>query len=194
MLDAASRCFAERGFAKTTVEEIAGAAGVSKGLVYAYFASKDDLLDAVIDRALEEWGTATRVEMEAHAESVLEAIAVMHRSSIAYARRNPVLRAMLQQDARLLLLGRSEIIGRSIETWRRRLCELLARGVASGELRADLDVEHTVDVIRMVQLSFIDRMFMPGTIDVSDDALHAAALDLIRRGIAAQPATAGGLR
>ncbi|WP_285700916.1 TetR/AcrR family transcriptional regulator [Actinomadura sp. NBRC 104412] len=44
ILDAALRLFAERGFDGTSVQEIVAAAEVTKGALYHYFDSKDDLL------------------------------------------------------------------------------------------------------------------------------------------------------
>jgi AcrR family transcriptional regulator len=48
LIDAALACFAERGFAATKLDDIAAKAGVSKGTVYLYFPSKEDLFKAVI--------------------------------------------------------------------------------------------------------------------------------------------------
>ena len=52
LLDAALELFVERGFAATRMEEIATLAGVSKGTLYLYYASKEDLLKAVIRERL----------------------------------------------------------------------------------------------------------------------------------------------
>lgn len=46
--EAAMEAFAERGFAATKVEDVARRAGVSKGLLYLYFKTKEDLFKAVI--------------------------------------------------------------------------------------------------------------------------------------------------
>jgi len=48
LLAAAKRCFAERGFNATTIADVARAAGVSYGVVYWYFESKDDLFHALM--------------------------------------------------------------------------------------------------------------------------------------------------
>ena len=55
LLKAASSCFARLGFAKSTVEEIAKTAGISKGLVYVHFSSKEELLEAVLEESLDDW-------------------------------------------------------------------------------------------------------------------------------------------
>jgi AcrR family transcriptional regulator len=48
LLQAALELFVERGFAATRLEDIASRAGVSKGTLYLYFKSKDDLFKAVV--------------------------------------------------------------------------------------------------------------------------------------------------
>lgn len=47
---AASELFAEQGFAHTAVSAIAKRAGISQGLMYNYFASKDELLVAIFEK------------------------------------------------------------------------------------------------------------------------------------------------
>lgn len=54
LLDAALDLFVEKGFAATRAEEVAARAGVSKGTLYLYFPSKEDLLKAVITQNLSE--------------------------------------------------------------------------------------------------------------------------------------------
>ncbi len=48
LIDAALDLFVEKGFSATRIEEVASRAGVSKGTLYLYYASKEDLLKAVI--------------------------------------------------------------------------------------------------------------------------------------------------
>ncbi|TMZ42588.1 TetR/AcrR family transcriptional regulator, partial [Klebsiella pneumoniae] len=54
LLSAATRLFAEHGFDRTSVSQIVEAAGVTKGAMYHYFRSKDDLLYEVYARVLRE--------------------------------------------------------------------------------------------------------------------------------------------
>jgi TetR/AcrR family transcriptional regulator len=48
LLDAALDLFVEKGFSATRVEEVAARAGVSKGTLFLYFQSKEDLFKAVV--------------------------------------------------------------------------------------------------------------------------------------------------
>ena len=54
ILDAALRVFAERGFPAARISDIAAAAGVGKGTVYLYFASKEDLLMGVFESCVDD--------------------------------------------------------------------------------------------------------------------------------------------
>lgn len=57
ILDAALEEFSEHGFAATTMDDIAHRCGLSKGGLYAHFAGKDLIFDALLHRslALPEW-------------------------------------------------------------------------------------------------------------------------------------------
>lgn len=54
VLDAATTLVFERGVAATTLDDVRAAAGVSKGQLYHYFADKEDLVHAVIDRTVQQ--------------------------------------------------------------------------------------------------------------------------------------------
>lgn len=58
ILDTALRLFRERGFAETTMRDVAAAAGVATGAAYYYFRSKEDLVMAFYLRTSEEAGEA----------------------------------------------------------------------------------------------------------------------------------------
>jgi AcrR family transcriptional regulator len=53
IVELAERLFSERGFAGTSMEELARRAGVTKPVIYELFVSKDGLFRACVDRAIE---------------------------------------------------------------------------------------------------------------------------------------------
>lgn len=58
LLGEAQRLFRERGYAATSLEQIAEAADVTKGAIYGHFASKEDLLISALEAApLPAWAT-----------------------------------------------------------------------------------------------------------------------------------------
>jgi TetR/AcrR family fatty acid metabolism transcriptional regulator len=66
ILDAAVRVFARQGFHACRVSDIADEAGVAYGLVYHYFASKDEILDTLF---LERWQVMLELIREVDGES-----------------------------------------------------------------------------------------------------------------------------
>lgn len=50
LLDAAQKLFIEKGYAKTTVTDMLNVHGLSKGVFYYYFKSKEEVMDAIIMR------------------------------------------------------------------------------------------------------------------------------------------------
>lgn len=54
ILDAAQKLFTEIGYAKTTVTDILNVHGLSKGVFYYYFKSKEEVMDAIIQRIVED--------------------------------------------------------------------------------------------------------------------------------------------
>jgi AcrR family transcriptional regulator len=70
LVQAARATFTERGFLAATTEEIAAAAGVSKGAVYHHFRNKDDLFRAVVARLETELDEAVRVAASAGGDAL----------------------------------------------------------------------------------------------------------------------------
>src|SRR3954470_18518758 len=66
IVGAAMAVFAEKGFAAARLDEIAARAGVSKGALYLYFETKEDLFRAVVDQAIGPNIQAVRAMIAAH--------------------------------------------------------------------------------------------------------------------------------
>lgn len=66
IVEAAMAVFAERGFAAARLDEIARRAGVSKGALYLYFETKEEIFRAVVDQAIAPNMQAVRAMVAAH--------------------------------------------------------------------------------------------------------------------------------
>jgi AcrR family transcriptional regulator len=66
IVQAAMEVFADRGFAAARLEEIARRAGVSKGALYLYFETKEEIFRAVVDQAIAPNMQAVRAMVAAH--------------------------------------------------------------------------------------------------------------------------------
>lgn len=64
ILEGATRAFAQSGFAATSMEEVAAAAGITPLIVYRHFASKEELYRAVLERVAERLGRFIEAEPE----------------------------------------------------------------------------------------------------------------------------------
>lgn len=175
----------EVGYARTRLEEVARCAGVSRALVYTHFDNKEDLLSEVRNQALANWRAAVQPEIDRATHAAAKLRAMLHHT-LLYARSQPLLQAILTDDVRVVVLGSASNARGPIDEWRRQVAEVLQHGVETGEFRSDLDVEHSADVIRAMQLGVIDRMHRPqGPIDVSREAHIHAGVELILRGVGA---------
>jgi TetR/AcrR family transcriptional regulator len=75
LLDAALDLFVEKGFAATRAEEVAARAGVSKGTLFLYFQSKEELFKAVVRENISGRFTEWRAELDAFEGTTPELLA-----------------------------------------------------------------------------------------------------------------------
>ena len=64
LLDAATIVFARRGIEAASLDEVAEAAGYTKGAIYSNFSSKTDLIAALMDRRITQQAAAAEVDFE----------------------------------------------------------------------------------------------------------------------------------
>jgi TetR/AcrR family transcriptional repressor of nem operon len=184
ILDAAGQRIAAQGYHRTTVEQIAGTAGVSKGIVYHHYRGKEAILEALLDRTLRDWGEVSSLDrLLDEGQGVLEALGTTLRESLAYARDNPLIHALFQLDSEILpILGSSAAVRGEVERSRKSLVAAMRRGIDTGELRGD-DPERIADVVRLMTMALTDHLLNPEWIGV-DDALIERSLDVLSNGLA----------
>lgn len=136
LLDAAVRVFARKGFHASRVGDIAEEAGVAHGLLYHYFSSKDDVLDAIFH---ERWGELVNelAAIEASSESPRERLRqVIARMLEGWQRHPDVVTVLVREFARSPeVQARIGELVKPIETMQR----LIAEGQSVGEFRDDVD-------------------------------------------------------
>jgi TetR/AcrR family acrAB operon transcriptional repressor len=99
ILNAASDLLIRYGYDKMTMDDLAEAAHVSKGALYLHFESKQALIDALIQREAER----TVADFAQRLSSVQRiTLAELFRSSTLALAANPVMRALMNRDRRVL--------------------------------------------------------------------------------------------
>ncbi len=145
LIDAALQLFSEKGFAATRSEEVARRAGVSKGTLYLYYPSKEELLRAVIEQRLSAEITSVATRVRQHPGS---AAAVLLELLPAWWRRiydsptSAVFKLVVTEVRNfpeIATFYASEVA----EPGKQLVGELIARGVREGDFRP-VDVPHTV--------------------------------------------------
>jgi AcrR family transcriptional regulator len=165
VLHAADDLLVERGFGGVTIEGIAARAGVAKQTIYRWWPSKVDIL---LDTLIED---ASRQLAIPDAGSAVESARRYLRSLARFLNENPagkVLLALIGQAQHDQAMA-ATFHRRYLDPQRRAEREMLQRGIASGELAADLDVDAALDALlgpilyraltgAQIPGSFVDRL------------------------------------
>ena len=144
LLDAAVRVFARKGFHASRVGDIAEEAGVAHGLLYHYFDSKDQVLEAIFR---ENWSVL--VARIASVEESDEPAADQLRHIAAIVLRTwlhlpDVVRVVVREFGRSPeVAARLGELARPIEAIER----VIARGIARGEFRSDVEPRLAATVV-----------------------------------------------
>ena len=148
LLDAALDLFVEKGFSATRVEEVAARAGVSKGTLFLYFQSKEDLFKAVVRENIANKFPAWQEEFvtfEGTSSDMLRYALVSWWERIGKTRASGITKLVMseaQNFPEIAEFYQEEVIKPGNAMIRR----ILERGVQSGEFR-DLDLEQAVHII-----------------------------------------------
>lgn len=145
LLDAALDLFVEKGYAATRVEEVAARAGVSKGTLFLYFHSKEELFKAVVRETiagrLTEWDEES-AHFEGSCAEMLRYCMATWWERVGATRASGVTKLMLgeaQNFPEVAAFYRDEVVVPGMALIRR----ILQRGVDRGEFQVD-DMEYAV--------------------------------------------------
>lgn len=137
LLAAALDVFVEKGFAASRSEEVATRAGVSKGTLYLYYPSKEELLKAVIRHYLGEQITAGAAELAAQGEATPAALfGVLTRwwQRVYDSPASGVFK-LIVTEARNFPEIAAFYVREVIEPGEALIGRLIERGIANGQLR-----------------------------------------------------------
>jgi AcrR family transcriptional regulator len=177
IIGAALNVFADKGFAAAKLDDVARLAGISKGTIYLYFETKEDMFRAVVTTAL----VPDFEKMEAFVDSfegpttqlfpiVLSRIAALTADS-----RLPAIAKMVIAESRnfpdLAGIWHNDIVSRVLDM----LTKLIARGQARGELVAGNPRLHAFSLVGPMVMAILFReVFAKAASDLPD--LQALAL------------------
>lgn len=180
ILDAAFDKFRQYGFLKTTVDEIARQAQVGKGTIYFYFKSKEEILNALVDRELTRgFGEVGRAMMEE--PTALGKMKRMLEVSFDYFHRNDLVSKVLAMDQDFVLAviteKNKEFQNLSI-SWTKTLLE---QGKNEGLFR-DVDSEKVAYIIDSLIRSFHYLSYLGLEIHKPEE-IKEAIFDLLSLGL-----------
>jgi AcrR family transcriptional regulator len=139
ILDAAELKFAAQGFDSTTIKQIAGEAGVNTALIYYYFADKEALYHAMVERLIARIAN-TMAGVLTRAGDPESAVRDFARGHHAFLEANPrmprlIVRELVDHDAS----HAQDAIRHLVATTFDRLRAAIAAGQAAGVFRRDVD-------------------------------------------------------
>ncbi len=149
IMETARRLFGERGTTEVPMEEIATEAGVARSTVYVYFANRDDLLRASLESLYERMkdavvGIAEDATATERLRELVRGLLERIDESPAFFRLAMATQSTAAASGSAAVGGALMLIGLDMI---RLLGDIVAAGVASGDLRADLDADRTVNLI-----------------------------------------------
>jgi len=186
ILEAAARCVRRYGLRRTTMEEVARLAGVSRGTVHRYFRDKDTLLREVFTRADSEVIREITAAMDAQ-PTLLEQVVALALRIRAY--EEEALLELRDTEPEVVAVMLTSGAGPMLGRWVDVLVPYVEAAVARGEVRPDLDVRRASEWTMRIILSLQTTPSV--TFDrTSPDDLRAFLADHLITGFGPIPARA----
>lgn len=189
LLDAALDLFVEKGFAATRAEEVAARAGVSKGTLFLYFQSKEELFKAVVRENLsgrfKEWGE----EFKTFEGSTVEMVAYcMHTwwERVGNTKASGITKLMMSEAAHFPELAdfyQQEVILPGQALIRR----ILQRGIDRKEFKP-LDLDYAVyslisPMVYLIMSKYSAGICVPSGIPLNPKKYIDSQIDMILHGM-----------
>lgn len=169
ILEAAAACFAKEGYDATSMEEVASAAGISKGSLYDYFRNKEDLFFGVFEW-FQQLVMQTSMERMGGHDGAWDRILTFADASIgALTEHVELYPVSLEVWAAAAKPGTRKRFSAAMKNlysqYRAELAHLLREAQAQGEVRQDVDIEATAGVL----IGAVDNLALHYWLDKSFD-------------------------
>jgi len=150
ILQAALECFGQIGISKTNLQDVARAAGVSRGTVYRYFSERRALIDAAIELRAENYYAlaATRMAAQRTLAGQLGALGEVFAESVSAIQHH----RLRPDDMALMRLSGEDRTG-ALRRMARFLVPYLETAKKRGEVRSNLDVVEAGEWVARVLMS-----------------------------------------
>jgi len=186
--EVAAELFAERGFAGTSMAEIASRVGIRKPSLYNHTASKEELFMELLERSLEAWGLASAPPFDGDG-SCRERLHRHLEATVAFAAQDPHAMALCrlavtQLTGEVAERARALLRGQRFE-YQRRIEELFTAARDAGEVT----VAASPETLTLAWLTFLDGFLSHQVFSLGDrSATYRERLDdlwrLFWRGVA----------
>ena len=158
ILEAALRCFASKGYAATTIKDLASEAEVNSALLYYYFADKETLYRETLRHVARQLGEAagSRLEDDVPPDEAVRRFVEQQAEFLIAHQHVPrlLLREMLEHTGRHAESAIVSLIG----TVFKALCDVIRRGQQQGVFRDDVDPRYAaISTVSLVAYFVIAR-------------------------------------
>lgn len=181
LYDTSLKIFAQYGYKKTTMEDIATALDMTKGNLYLYAQNKKDLYESTVAYALKNWQLYAASAMDA-VNDIYDKIKTYTEKGYEYLCLNGDLRQIILQDPSIFPLSTHEDRFNNINTESMGILkELLEEGIRQNKFRK-IDVQVTAELLYSIYVMFIIKTYVKSEFS-SPEILMESALDLLLNGI-----------
>ncbi len=137
ILKAATRVFAQNGYFKSQVADVARVAGVAAGTVYLYFKSKDDLLVSIFERSMNDVLAEARAAIDGITDPALrlQKIAQLHLERLG---RDKDLAVVFQVELRQSVKFMERFSETFLQDYFKLIRQAIADGQQTGAFRKDI--------------------------------------------------------
>ena len=171
ILDAAYEQFCRMGIRRSTMEDVARLAKVSRITVYRRFDTKDTLVEHVVRREFRRYFDQFLIDIE-QADTAADRVVLGFVSSLRAIRGNPLIGGLIATEPDLLIPSMMADGGQTLATVRQFVADQLRREQRAGNVSVSLDIDLVAEMMVRVSTSFL--AIPSAIIDLDDDEQVAA--------------------